>query len=106
MKRNDAGYMMEFPLILAGVMVLLAIIIPKLPLPVAKVVVALGGIVLLFGLYYMIVIPVWRPGDTGRLLWPWNLIVFILIATVVVLGIGAFVIAMQESEWVGAVSKP
>ncbi len=94
MKRNDAGYLLEIPLIVMGVVILLAVIIPKLPLPVAKVVVALGGMVILFGLYYMIVIPGWQPGATGRLRWPWNLIVFILIAAVVVLGIGVFVIAV------------
>jgi hypothetical protein len=90
-KHWQSGYLYEIPLILMAVAVLLAILLPTLPKVAGKVLALAGAVVIIGGLYYMIVIAGWQPGDTSRLRWPWSLVVFLAIALLVVLAAGVYV---------------
>ena len=60
--RREGGYLLEVPLILFVAAVLLAVVLPRLPPGVAALVALVGAGVVLLCLYYMIVVPGWRPG--------------------------------------------
>ncbi|HUN54753.1 MAG TPA: hypothetical protein VMU29_06310 [Smithella sp.] len=81
---NQRGYLFEIPLLFAAVIIVLFIVIPHLSPIGQKIIICLAAIPILFFLYYMIVIPGWMPGDKRRLKPPWNIIVFVLIATVII----------------------
>jgi hypothetical protein len=92
-RRSQSGYLMEIPLIMAVVGVLLAVLIPHLSIALRKGLLVLGTLVWLGGLYYMIVIPGWQPGersDAGR---AWRLGLFVLLAGLCSFGVGAYVLA-------------
>lgn len=79
-RRRQAGYLLEVPLILAATVIVVSIVLPMLPPLGQKILLALAAIPVLFALFYMIVIPGWQPDTSGRLRWPWNWVVFLLIA--------------------------
>ncbi len=91
--KNQAGYLLEIPLIVAAVVVLLAIALPALPkYPVlAKIAMVVGALIITAGLYYMIVIPGWRP-DAKGLSWPYNMVLFCIIAAFIALVAIAFML--------------
>lgn len=91
MKRGQAGYMLEVPIIVALVAIVLMVLVPNLPPLGQKIAVILGALVFIACAYYMIVIPGWQPGAT-RLRAPWNLIVFSAVAAVLAFAAGAFVL--------------
>jgi hypothetical protein len=74
------------------VLIVMSILIPKLPPWGQRILLCIAAVPILFGLYYMIVIPGWMPGDKGRLKPPWNLLVFLLLAAVIVAGVVMFVL--------------
>ena len=90
-KRGQAGYLIEVPIIVMAVAIGLAIFVPKLPPLGQKIAVVLGALILIACAYYMIVIPGWQPGAT-RLRAPWNMIVFTVVAALLAFGAGAFVL--------------
>jgi hypothetical protein len=82
LRKNQMGYMYEIPLIVAAVAIFLITILPKL-LKYAvfgKMILVTGALIITAGLYYMIVTPGWQPSKTKRLRWPYNIIVFGIIA--------------------------
>jgi hypothetical protein len=62
MRKRQAGYLYEVPLIVMAAIMLLAIVMPHLPPLGAKILVAIVALVVIAGAYYMIVIPGWQPG--------------------------------------------
>ena len=90
---SQAGYLVEIPIIVMAVGVALAVLLPVLPKTAGKVLVAAAAVVIIFGLYYMIVIPGWRPADTLRLHWPRSLIVFIAVVLLILLAAGGYIFA-------------
>lgn len=88
-RQFQRGYLMEIPILFVVVVVVLSILFPNLPPWGQKTLIAIAAVPILFFLFYMIVIPGWTPGYGGRLKWPWNWLVFLLVAmpiiTVVVL---------------------
>jgi hypothetical protein len=91
--RFQRGYLLEIPILLFVVALVLAVLLPMLSPVGQKILLGLALIPVLFFLYYMIVIPGWTPGDRGRLKPPWNLILFVLTAGVIVFGVAAFVLS-------------
>lgn len=91
-RRLQRGYLLEIPILLMVVGVVMSILIPNLPPLGQKILISIAAAPILFGLYYMIVIPGWMPGDDGRLKWPWNLLVFLLLAAAIVVGVVMFVL--------------
>lgn len=79
-KNRQSGYLLEIPLLMMVVGIVLAIILPLMPVMIRKIFLVIGAVVWIFGIYYMIVIPGWQPSDHSRLRYPLNLIVFIGIA--------------------------
>lgn len=61
-RRRQAGYLLEVPLILFVAAMVLSLVLPRLSPGPASVAVLVGAGVVLFCLYYMIVVPGWRPG--------------------------------------------
>ena len=55
--------MLEVPLLLMVAGIILAILLPKLPPMGGKVLVAAVGLVVIVGLYYLMVVPGWQPGE-------------------------------------------
>lgn len=60
-RERQRGFLLEVPLILTVVAILLIIAVPQLPEPFGGMLAAVGAMVLIAGLYYLIVIPGWRP---------------------------------------------
>lgn len=88
------GYMYEVPLIVAAVAIFLITILPKM-LKYAvfgKMSLVTGALIITAGLYYMIVIPGWQPSKTKRLRWPYNIIVFAIIAFTIAFAVIAVLI--------------
>jgi len=87
--KNQTGYMYEVPLIVVVVAIFLITILPKL-LKYAvfgKLILVTAALIIIAGLYYMIVIPGWQPTKTKRLRWPYNIIVFFIIAFIIASGV-------------------
>ena len=101
MRRREAGYLYEIPCGVLVVVVLLALVLPLLPLPVAKVVVVLAALVVLAGLYYVMVVPGWQGAAIAerRAGGPWNLVRFALVALVIAAATTAFVVLTEEKDW-------
>jgi len=91
-RQLQCGYLLEIPILVVVVVGVMSIIIPKLPPLGQKILICIATVHILFGLYYMIVIPGWMPGDKGRLKPPWNLLAFLLLAAVIVAGVVMFVL--------------
>jgi hypothetical protein len=92
-RQRQRGYLLEIPLLFIAVVVILSIVLPMLPPWGQKIAIALAAVPILFALFYMIVIPGWTPGYEGRLKWPWNWVVFVLVAIPVVFVVVAFILA-------------
>lgn len=91
--QRQGGYLMEVPLLFMAVMVVLAILFPRLSPLGQKILISLAAIPIIFVLYYMIIIPGWQPGDNARLRPPWNWLVFLLSVTLLVTVVLLFVLA-------------
>jgi hypothetical protein len=92
-RQLQRGYLLEIPILLAVVVVILSIVIPELPPLGQKIAFALAAVPILFALFYMIVIPGWTPDYTGRLKWPWNWLVFLLVAIPIIAVVVMIVLA-------------
>jgi len=92
-RRSQSGYLMEIPLIMAVVGVLLAVLIPHLSIALRKGLLVLGTLVWIGGLYYMIVIPGWQPGERSDRSRVWRLGLFVLLAGLCSFVVGAYVLA-------------
>ena len=79
-RRLQRGYLWEIPFLFTLVVVGLSALLPHLPPWGQKIAIAIAAVPILFFLFYMIVIPGWMPSDEGRLKWPWNWLVFLLVA--------------------------
>ena len=79
-RQFQRGYLLEIPILLVVVIIIVSTIFPKLPPLGQKILIAIAAVPILFALFYMIVIPGWTPGYGGRLKWPWNWVVFLLVA--------------------------
>jgi hypothetical protein len=84
--------MIEVPIGIAVVVVLLAVLLPKLPLGAAKALAIVGALMVTAGAFYMLIVPGWQPDPSGRLRWPWNWVVFVLISVVLIGAAGSFAI--------------
>lgn len=91
-KNRQAGYMVEVPLLLLAVALVLSILVPKLPIVIGKIVVVAGALAWIGGLYYMIVVPGWRPGSSPRMGRFWRLAVFFVVSGLLIFGVGAYVV--------------
>lgn len=92
-RRCQRGYLLEVPVLFAVTLIVLVLVLPSLSPPGQKVAVAIAAALSVFFLYYMIVIPGWRPGGKGRLGRPWNWVAFLLVAGAIVTGAVAFLFA-------------
>ena len=90
--RPRSGYLLEIPLIVFFVGIMLAILLPRLPLLAGKFFVVAGAVVWIAGAFYMIVIPGWQPGNPRRLQPPWSYLVFLAVALLISFVAIAFVI--------------
>jgi len=93
-RRNQSGYLVEIPLLMVGVGILLAILVPGLPVMLGKVLVSVGAIVWIGGLFYMLVVPGWHAGSTPRLRKPWNLIVFLALSATICLAAARYLLLL------------
>ena len=82
--QRQRGYLLEIPILFVVVVIVMSVVIPKLPPLGQKIAFAIAAVLILFFLFYMIVIPGWTPGYEGRLKWPWNWVVFLLVAIPIV----------------------
>ena len=92
-RRSQLGYLIEIPIILFITAILLGILMPNLPDLAGKVVLVVVALVWVAGLYYMIIIPGWRPGSSNPtpLSKFFRLILFIAIAIFILLITGIYV---------------
>ena len=91
-RQRQNGYLLEIPILLMAEGVVISIVFPMLSPLGQKILIGIAAVALLFGLYYMIVVPGWMPGDSGRIRPPWNLLVFLLLTAAIIAGMVLFVI--------------
>lgn len=91
-RQCQRGYLLEIPILFVLAVLILSVALPNLPPLGQKILIALFAIPILFFLYYMIVVPGWMPGDTGRLRPPWNMILFLIVAAAIVFVVVAFAV--------------
>jgi hypothetical protein len=91
-RNAQSGYLMEVPILLAVVGIVVSILLPMLPPVGQKILFGLAALPILFGLYYMIVIPGWTPNSSGRLRPPWSFIAFALAAALVIAVVLGFIL--------------
>lgn len=90
-RQLQRGYLLEVPILIMVVFIVLAVLVPNLPPLGQKILLCIAAVPILFGLFYMIVIPGWMPSNKGRLKPPWNLLLFLLLAAGIVAGVALFV---------------
>lgn len=90
--RRQLGYLIEIPILLMIIGIVLSVLVPNVSPTGQKILTGIAAIPVLFGLYYMIVIPGWMPGNKGRLKPPWNVLVFLLVAAPIIAGIAMFLL--------------
>lgn len=83
-RRLQRGYILEIPILLVAVVLGLSFLLPHLSPVARKVLAGIAVFPVLFCLYYMIVTPGWQPDTSSRLKPPWNWVVFLLVAAVIV----------------------
>ena len=83
-RKFQRGYLFEVPLLIVAALVIFSVLFPALPPIGQKVLICLVAAVIIFGLYYMVVVPGWMPGDKARLSPPWNMLAFLVLATMIV----------------------
>lgn len=91
-RRAQRGYLLEVPIILFVLVLVTVVVLPNLPPIGQKIFLVVAAVPVLFGLYYMIVIPGWTPDNKGRLPPPWNLIVFAIVAALIIAVLALFVV--------------
>lgn len=89
--RMRSGYLLEIPLIMVGVLIGLAVLLPHIPAIAGKFLVIPAVLIMIGGVFYMIVIPGWQPGNPRRLPYPWNFIVFFVVALIMLCASVAFI---------------
>lgn len=72
--------------------VVLSVLMPRLPLNGQKVLLAIAVIPIVFCLFYMVVMPGWVPGTSGRGRRVWRVALFLGCAAAIVVGVGAFIL--------------
>jgi hypothetical protein len=89
--RRQSGYLLEVQIIVAVVAIFLVLVVPMLPPLGRKLAAVVAALVFIAGAYYDLVTPGWRPGT--RLHPPWNWVVFALVAALITLTAGAYVVS-------------
>jgi hypothetical protein len=74
------------------IVVLLSVLMPRLSLKGQKVLLAIAAVPIVFFLFYMIVIPGWVPGASGRGRLLWRAALFLGCATAIGAGVGTFIL--------------
>jgi hypothetical protein len=87
------GYLIEIPIMLIILVVVLAVLMPRLPLNGQKALIGVAAVPILFFLLYMIVAPGWMPrGTSGRAVRLLRVALFLACAAAIVAGAGAFIL--------------
>lgn len=81
---------------IVAALLIFAVLFPALPPVGRKILLAVFAAAITFGLYYMIVIPGWMPGDKARLRPPWNLLVFLAVAGMIAAVTVAIILGMAN----------
>ena len=89
--RRQRGYLMEIPILLAAVALGVALLFPALSPIGRKILLVAAVFPVLFCLYYMIVIPGWRP-HPSRITQKARLAIFVCVAMGVAAGVIMFVL--------------
>jgi hypothetical protein len=91
-RRSQRGYLLEIPLILLALVLALVLIMPRLPVMGQKVLLGVGTVPTLMGLYYLIVLPGWTPGTVLRGRAAWRMALFLGCAAAIVAAVCAFML--------------
>jgi hypothetical protein len=91
-RQLQRGYLLEIPIMLFIVMVVLAVLMPRLSLTGQKVLLVIAAAAILFCLFCMVVMPGWVPGSSGRGGLVWRIALFLGCAAAIVAGVGTFVL--------------
>lgn len=91
-RRAQRGYLLEIPILLFVIVIVASVVLPNLPPIGRKIFLGIAAVPVLFGLYYMIVIPGWTPNAGKRLPPVLRLIAFILVAGLLLAGLVMFFI--------------
>lgn len=96
--RLQSGYMIEIPLLMLAAGIMLAIALPRVSLVLAKVLMSMGTLVWIGGLYYMIVVPGWQPGNTSSMRRVWRLVLFLALSGFLFFIAGAYVLGGKPPD--------
>ena len=95
-RRRQDGYLLEVPILIAAALLVLSVLFPALPPIGQKILLCIVAAAITLGLYYMIVIPGWMPGDKGRLRAPWNMVAFAVVAALIAAVTVAILLGMEQ----------
>ncbi len=87
---------MEVPILIVAALLIFSVLFPALPPVGRKILLAVVAAAITLGLFYMIVIPGWMPGDKARLRPPWNLLVFLVVAGMIAAVTVAIILGMAN----------
>ena len=79
-------------MMLLMLLIVLSLVVPRLPSAGRKIVIAISVIPVVFCLFYMIAAPGWVPGNGGRGLGVWRIVLFLGSVTAIVAGVGIFIL--------------
>ncbi len=90
-RRSQGGYLLEIPIILFILVIVLSVLMPHLGLMGQKILLAIAAVPVVFCLFYMIVIPGWVPGISGRAGRALRVALFVACTAAIAAGVGAFI---------------
>lgn len=88
---SQSGYMMEVPLLMLAAGIVLAIALPHAPSVLGRILVAVGTLIWIGGLYYMILAPGWLPGSQPGMGRAWKWVLFLVLAGLLAFGAVAYI---------------
>jgi hypothetical protein len=91
-RRSQRGYLFEIPLVLLVLLLALALILPRVPVIVQKLLLAVATVPTLFCFYYLIVAPGWTATAVPRTRAVWRLALFLTCAAAVIGAVAAFIV--------------
>ncbi len=99
LKRLQAGYMHEIPMIMLAAGVVLSIVSRWVPPVPGKVLMVAWALTWIGGLYYIIIVPGWSPGHQSKAHQVVRWIIFLLLAAVLSFIAGAYVLGVTGTPY-------
>jgi hypothetical protein len=92
-RQSQRGYLVEIPILLAIVLVVLAVLVPRLPPVGQKATIGAGAVAILCLLFYMVIVPGWMPGKSAGRALAWRVPLYVGSAALILIAAGWFILS-------------